>query len=83
MALSEKTLIPIGVAIIVIGGGAGWLTKISVDSSAHGKMIEAVQAEHKEDQNELKDVLKSIDRRLYNIEFKLKIAPNQENANGD
>ena len=28
MAITEKTLIPIGVAVVVIGGGSMWLTSL-------------------------------------------------------
>ena len=37
--LTEKTFIPIGTAIAVIGGGAIWLTKISIEQTAHSERL--------------------------------------------
>lgn len=41
--LTEKTLIPLGVAISAIGGGAVWLTMLWVQTNTNAQTIEKVE----------------------------------------
>lgn len=40
--LTEKTLIPLGVALSLIGGGAAWLTKLAFQTSANAATLEQI-----------------------------------------
>lgn len=37
--IGEKTLVPLSFALVVIGGGACWMTKISFELDAHASLI--------------------------------------------
>lgn len=43
--ITEQTLIPLGVAVMAIGGGAAWLTQVYLMTQANGEMITKVQAQ--------------------------------------
>lgn len=42
-SLSDQTLIPIGLAIMAIGGGAAWLTSIHIETRANADMIREIK----------------------------------------
>jgi hypothetical protein len=69
MAISDKTLIPLGIAVLVIGGGATWMTTIHLATASNSaamteikttipKTLEKIQ----EDIAEIKGELKRIKR---------------------
>ena len=72
--ISEHTLIPIGTAVLLIGGGAGWMTKISIVEDAHGDMIR--RSEQKLDSHS--ELFQEIRERLIRIETVLKKKKNKE-----
>ncbi len=66
--LDEKTLLPMGVAIVVIGGGAAWATRMHIGmSEAQAAIIEQKQADS-EYHKKVCELLRSIDQRLSRIE---------------
>jgi hypothetical protein len=71
-AISENTFVPLGLAVMVIGGGAGWVTKIEVAVSAQAAKIEEQQQEDDFRARKLFDLLRQIDQRLSMIEGELK-----------
>lgn len=77
--LTDKTLVPIGLAVTVIGGGAIWLTKIYMTVDAHSKTLTEIRQVMGIDRRDLEGDVKSIhdllfqmDRRLSGIEGELK-----------
>jgi hypothetical protein len=64
--INEKTPIPIGVAIALIGGGAVWLTTIALQTNANAKYIELIE------QRQLKynESIQSIERDIAIIKVK-------------
>jgi hypothetical protein len=80
--ITDKTLIPIGLAVIVIGGAAAWVTQISLVQSAHGTILNELKSTTDDRLNRLFEILTSIDRRLLTIEVSLKIKPRKEPENG-
>lgn len=44
--LTEKTPIPIGLAIAVFGGGAAWMTNLAMQSSANAKSLTVIEERH-------------------------------------
>ena len=66
--LTQKTLVPLGFAIVLIGTGAGWVTKINYEVMANaGKIVEA-----KVVQREVLKALRSIDKKLAVIEYQIR-----------
>ncbi len=66
--LAEKTLIPISTAVIVIGGAAGWATKISLSQDRYETAIKK-----SEDRNEYyMSAVNEIRERLIRIETEIK-----------
>jgi len=66
-AITDKTLIPLGLAVIAIGGGSMWLTEVYAevkDTSRHVERLAAVQEEYNKN-------LIEINNRLSRIEWKL------------
>ena len=63
--LTERTLIPLGIAIIAIGGGAAWLTNVNASirsiEAAQNKYTELVE-QIRNDLAEIKGELKRIKR---------------------
>ena len=41
--LTENTLIPIGLAILAIGGGSAWVTKMWLVTEAHSQSLERLE----------------------------------------
>lgn len=39
MAISDKTLIPLGIAVLVIGGGATWLTTLHLATTSNATTL--------------------------------------------
>lgn len=66
--IEEKSWISLSLAIAVIGGGAAWMTRQELQTSANAAKIDDVQHVVKE----TKDSLISIDKRLSVIEQILK-----------
>lgn len=66
--LDDKTLIPLGVAVGIIGGAAVWMTKMDIAvSTAQAAIIEQKQADAQY-HSKVCELLKSIDQRLSRIE---------------
>jgi len=66
--ITENTLIPIGIAITVIGGGSAWLTTMHQSMSAMAQEIRSV----KEERKTLYDSLELIRRDISEIKGELK-----------
>lgn len=65
--LSEKTLIPISTAVVVIGSGAIWMTKISMSQDRYEASLKK-----SDDKNEYyMKAVQEIRERLIRIETKL------------
>jgi hypothetical protein len=41
--ISEKTSIPIGIALSVIGGAAAWMTSLAIHTNANAKSLEIIE----------------------------------------
>ena len=70
-SLTENTLIPIGLALTVIGGGSAWLTRISVATAANAEAlnrIETKQDQYTEHLSQIRQDLAVIRNRLENME---------------
>lgn len=70
-SLSENTLIPIGLAVVVIGGGSAWLTKISIATAANSdalSRIETKQESYTEHLAEIRQDLAVIRQRIETME---------------
>lgn len=65
--LSDKTLLPLGLAVIVIGGGAIWLTTVYNEVQANTRAIESATITQKE----YVKTLQEINLRLTIIEQKI------------
>lgn len=60
---TDKTLVPIGLAVLVIGGGASWVTGVSKELTAQASAIE-----HARDQYlKIDDRLRSIENQLIQL----------------
>lgn len=70
--LTDKTLVPIGLAVSVIGGGAMWLTKIHLTQDAYGRTLSEVRETIAQDRNSFYNMLLQIEKRLSGIEGELK-----------
>ena len=66
-SISEITLIPIGVAVISIGGGAMWLTEIYQQGRSNSNRIERLEQK----QDEFNKLVIEINGRLSRIEWRL------------
>ncbi len=66
--INKSTLIPIGMAVTFIGGGAGWATRQEVLMSEHEKSIVGIQGSFERIQIKLSE----ISDRLSRIEEQLK-----------
>jgi len=60
--LTTQTMIPLGVAICIIGGGAAWLTKLQMMLKVHDKKLDNI--------SKIYDKLNEISERLARIEGK-------------
>lgn len=70
--ITSNTLMPIGLAVVVIGGGAAWMTKINIAVDAHASKIREATESEQSRYRELTDLLRGIDHRLSLIEGELK-----------
>lgn len=66
---------PIGLAVVVIGGGAAWMTKINVAVDAHTVKIREATESEESHYGKLTDLLRQIDGRLSTIEGELRRIP--------
>jgi len=60
--LTNQTLIPLGLAICIIGGGAGWLTRLHMLLKGHDKKLNHIE--------KIYDKLNEISERLARMEGK-------------
>lgn len=65
--ITEKTLIPIGVAIASIGGGAVWLTMLWIQTSTNAQSIEKVEL----NQDRFFSSMSSVQKDIEIIKFKV------------
>lgn len=66
--IAENTWISLSLALGLIGGGAAWMTRQELISSANADAIEKVEAFTQS----ISRILINIDKRLYSIEEMLK-----------
>lgn len=69
--LTEKTMVPMGTAIALIGGIAIWLGGLSFRVDANSKSIDEIKKDRSEERTEVTNVLFTIKERLSNIEGQL------------
>jgi len=60
--VSELTLIPIGIALTVIGGGAVWLTAMHSKITENAKNLSELKSDHKKEIEELKNAVAVVAR---------------------
>jgi len=68
MKLTENTLIPVGLAVIVIGGGAAWITNIQMSTAA--TVVKITSMEEKSDK--VMESLAEIQNSLAEVKGELK-----------
>lgn len=71
-SISEMTLIPIGLAVVIIGGGTTWLTVMASTLTQNSKDIASI----KDNQSQYMKDLYKIELHLAKIRWKLGI-PNE------
>ena len=69
LKITQNTLIPMGLAILVIGSSAAWVTKISLATAITEKSVNLALLKFEKIEQSLKD----IDYRLSRIEWSLRI----------
>lgn len=81
---TENTLVPIGLAVFVIGSGAGWITKMWIQTEAHGKSLDRLEQKSEayvQSVDVINGRLSEIRERIVSIETLLKRGPKwQENT---
>lgn len=68
-SITEGTLVPLGLAISIIGGGDGWMTTMYVKQEALAAWVDR-QADF---MREVRNTLTEMNQRLSNIEGKLEV----------
>lgn len=66
--ISQNTLIPVGVAVLVIGSATAWMTKQDIQSRVNASEISEVKSQF----SGIEILLREISRRLGTIEGELK-----------
>lgn len=66
-ALTENTLIPLGIAILAIGGGSMWITSLYAEVQSTSTAVKEARTR----QEETSKTLNEINERLSRIEWKL------------
>lgn len=69
--INDSTVVPLGLAILVFGGGAAWMTTVDSRLSAQATTLTNQQAQNVEVFRDVKNDLKEITQRLYAIEKKI------------
>lgn len=73
MAITDKTLIPLGLAVIAIGGGSVWLTTVYAEVKTNNeKLTEVIRSQEEYNRN-----VAEINSRLSRIEGKLEGRKNE------
>lgn len=54
--ITEMTLIPLGVALISIGGGAAWLTRIHIQMDANAASIQSIEENQTEYSKDIRQI---------------------------
>lgn len=73
--LSEKTAVPLGIAIIAIGGGAIWLTTMHIQGQANAAaiaIIDAKQDRYAAEIQKMNESLAVIRTKVENIDLKMR-----------
>jgi hypothetical protein len=60
MTLSEKTTIPIGIAVAIFGGAAAWMTNLATQTMANAKALEAMESRHYQYLNSIQKIEKDV-----------------------
>lgn len=77
MAITDKTLIPLGLAVIAIGGGSMWLTSVYATGIQTRQMVEQIQSDRTESKKEYNKILIEINSRLARMEGRMEIIERQ------
>ena len=72
-SINENTLIPLGLAVITIGGGAIWLTQLSVQTRANAEILDKIQQDRSIARAEYLKNVEEIKVSLAEIKVELKI----------
>jgi hypothetical protein len=73
LAITDKTLIPLGLAVIAIGGGSVWLTTVYAEVKTNNeKLTEVIRSQEEYNRN-----VAEINSRLSRIEGKLEGRKNE------
>lgn len=70
--LTQDTLVPLGLAIGMIGGGSMWLTRLSTAVEIHERRLNEGKLRYELQTDRANEVLLSIEKRLSVIEGELK-----------
>lgn len=71
MAITDKTLVPLGLAVMAIGGASIWLTNVYATGIQNRDAIVQIQVDRAEAKQKYIDILIQINSRLAKIETKL------------
>ncbi len=73
--LDEKVFVPIGLAVLVIGGSAAWVTRVQIEQSAQAAAIKAIKDDSKDDVQAIRKSLEVIASELAGVKGELKRIP--------
>lgn len=76
--IHEKTLVPIGIAVMVIGSATWWLATQASVVSASAKEIERNKIVISINQASNNLILNRLDRRIFEIQIKLGMKPKND-----
>lgn len=65
--LDEKVVVPIGLAIVVVGGGAAWMTRMEVAQASQAHRLSELSAKADIMEGSLVSELRRIDSKLAEI----------------
>lgn len=69
--LTQETLIPLGLAVLVIGAGSGWITKTELAVA----QVQQTSIEYKEKFKKICDLFEGITKRLDKIDNEIQKLP--------
>lgn len=58
--LTEKTLVPLGLALAVIAGATFWLTTIYLETKSHGEMLKEVSVKQERYSDDIHHIMMDI-----------------------
>lgn len=71
--ISEHTLMPLGIALTVIGGGSFWVSTVSIVTAQHGETIQDIEKK----QLEFNQSVQNIEKEIVKIRTTLELMRNE------